>query len=181
MHTNVVSSNYIIEANNIPYNPADFLYLYEKYIPEMYIDKFGNPFGLEITADEQLLSEPIIIHYLNVFKDFVKIEYFKNDLGTGWQTFSLIRSKLENGLFVHKDNYRKSSIVFPITFPQAINWHEEESAPPIYKYNYNSTIVFCNVGEKWHSVSPSKEPRLQFQLDCYADWQSIPEMLKNIN
>lgn len=180
MYTDGIKSNYIIEATNISYNPADFLYLYEKYIPDMYIDKNGNPFGLEISADDQLLKEPIISHYLNVFKDFVKIEYFKNELGTGWQTFSLIRSKLENGLFVHYDNYRKSSIVFPITFPQSVNWHTAETNPPAYTYEYKPSIVFCNFGKEWHSVSPSNEPRLQFQFDCHIDWEDIPVLLQQL-
>lgn len=180
MYTNGIQNCYIIEATNILYNPNDFLYLYEKYVTEMYIDINGNPFGLEISANEMLLKEPVILHYLNVFKDFLKIEYFKNELGTGWQTFSLIRSKLENGLFVHKDNYRKSSIVFPITFPQSINWHEEETGPVVYTYDYKPNILFCNVGNQWHSVSPSSEPRLQFQLDCYIDWENIPNMLAQI-
>lgn len=180
MYTNGIQNCYIIEATNIQYNPNDFLYLYQKYTTDMYIDKTGNPFGLEISLNDALLDEPCISHYLHKFRDFIKTNYFRNDLGTGWKTFSLIQSKLQNGLRVHKDDYRKSSIVFPITFPQSINWHEELHTSPLYVYEYKPVIVFCNVGNQWHSVSPSSEPRLQFQLDCYIDWENIPNMLAQI-
>ena len=180
MHTNGISNNYIIEATKVEYNPKDFLYLYDKYNPEMYIDKNSNPFGLEISAESGLLHEPIIQHYLNVFKDFVKIEYFANDLGTGWQSYSLIRSKLERGLFIHKDNYRGASITFPITFPQSVNWHTNNIGSDTWTYDYKPTIVFCNFGTQWHGVSPSNEPRLQFQFDCNVDWEDIPSLLEKI-
>lgn len=180
MHTNGISNSYIIEATNVKYNPSDFLYLYDKYNLEMYIDKNSNPFGLEISADPNLLHEPIIQHYLNVFKDFVKIEYFANELGTGWQTYSLIRSKLERGLFIHKDNYRGASITFPITFPQSVNWHTDKNGSNTWTYDYKPTIVFCNVGAQWHGVSPSNEPRLQFQFDCSVAWEDIPSLLETL-
>lgn len=180
MHTNETTKDFFIEVSNVKYNPSDFLELYDKYELEMYFDKDGKRFGLELCYDLELLHEPVVQHYANVFKDcglrFGLEHPSDNSSHSGVAGYQLVRSQLQTPAgpcAIHKDNFRSANITFPLTSPQHINWYDDEEGNGLYVHDYKNTIVVCNVGNAWHNVDISDEPRLQFQFDCYADWNTI--------
>jgi hypothetical protein len=184
MHIDKATKNYFLEVD-IAYNPNDFLELFDRYELEMYIDRNGEPFGLEVCYDTRLLQEPVVQHYINVFKDFgLRIGYDRpsaNEKHSGVAGYQLARSQLKDrGLAIHKDGFRNSNITFPVSLPQHINWYADKQGNGHVRYDYRDKIVFCNVGGAWHSVDPSAEPRLQFQFDCYIDWELIPDLIEKI-
>ena len=184
MHIDKATKNYFLEIA-IDYNPNDFLELFDRYELEMYIDRNGEPFGLEVCYDKKLLTEPVVQHYANVFKDFgLRLEYDRpvdNNKHSGVAGYQLARSQLKDrGLNIHRDGFRKFNITFPVTYPQSINWYSDKTGSGKYTYEYHKKIVCCNVGGAWHNVDPSTEPRLQFQFDCYVDWETIPGLLEKI-
>ena len=63
-------SDIIIELPQVKFNPDDFLKLYDKdYKFQIYTSSHGNVSPQEVSYDKRLLEEPIVKHYLNVFKD----------------------------------------------------------------------------------------------------------------
>ena len=50
MHLDEATKNYFLEVDTA-YNPNDFLELFDRYELEMYIDRNGEPFGLEVCYD----------------------------------------------------------------------------------------------------------------------------------
>ena len=173
------NSKFLIELPQIQFNPENFLDFIDRYAFKHYINAYGNPTPQEICYDNKLLEEQIVQHYLNIFKDFdIRLGQSDHHDGTGLNGYSLIRSDMtENGLARHIDAKRPACITFPLTFPQSINFHEGSDT---YTYDYTSTIVILNSGSKWHSVSRSTEPRLQFQFDCYNSWEEIKGLISGI-
>ena len=78
----------------------------------------------------------------------------------------------------HTDAVREASITFPLTFPQELNFFSSKESTEKLVYEYKPVIVIINAKHKWHSVDPSNEPRLQFQLDCFNTWDEIKEIVK---
>lgn len=185
MHTNETTDNYFLEIEKLDYNPSDFMELFNKYELEMYIDRNGNPFGLEICYDTRLLDEPVVQHYIHVFRNFgLQIGYEKpvaDEKHTGVAGFQLARSQLQDrGLEIHRDGFRRFNITFPVSFPQHINFYESANGRNPVKYHYRDKIVCCNVGGAWHNVEKSPEPRLQFQLDGYEFWEKVPMLIERL-
>jgi len=176
------SSEFLIELPQVKFNPTEFLSFVDRYEFKHYINAYGKPTPQEVCYDRSLLVQPIVAHYLNVFKDF-DIRFGQNDhkTGTGLNGWQLIRSDMtENGLACHIDAKRPTCITFPLTFPQTLNLHNAKDSEILYTYTYNPVIVILNSGSKWHSVSKSTEPRLQFQFDCYNSWEEIKELSKTL-
>jgi|TARA_R110000803_G_scaffold147468_1_gene213023 hypothetical protein len=176
------SSEFLIELPQVKFNPDDFLGFVDRYEFNHYINAYGKPTPQEVCYNKSLLVQPIVQHYLNVFKDFdLKLGHSAHSEGTGLNGWQLIRSDMsENGLALHIDAKRPTCITFPLTFPQSVNYHESKDSGITDTYEYTPTIVILNSGSKWHSVSKSTEPRLQFQFDCYNSWEEIKELVKNI-
>ena len=177
------NSEFLIELPQIHFNPENFLDFIDRYSFKHYINAYGNPTPQEICYDNKLLEEQIVQHYLNVFTDFdIRLGQSDHPDGTGLNGYSLIRSDMtENGLARHIDAKRPACITFPLTFPQSINFHESKDSDILYTYEYTSSIVILNSGSKWHSVSLTVEPRLQFQFDCYNSWEEIKELTENLS
>ena len=176
------SSKYIIELPQVEFNPAEFLGFVDRYEFKHYINAYGKPTPQEVCYNKSLLVQPIVQHYLKVFKDFdLKLGHSDHLQGTGLNGWQLIRSDMsENGLACHIDAKRPACITFPLTFPQTLNLHESKDSDILYTYTYKPTIIILNSGSKWHSVSKSAEPRLQFQFDCYNSWEEIQELVKTL-
>jgi hypothetical protein len=177
------SSEFLIELPQVKFNPDDFLGFIDNYEFDNYTSAYGADTPIDVCYDPMLLEEPIVQHYLNVFKDFdIRMDYNPHDNGTGLNGFCLSRSNMkEQGLARHIDAKRPTCITFPLTFPQSINFYESKESDILDVYDYTPTIVLLNAGNKWHSVNKSSEPRLQFQFDCYNSWEEIKELTENLS
>ena len=191
MNSKINISDFVIELPQIKFNPDDFLKLYDKYEFEIYTSSHGNKSPQEICYDKKLLEEPIVQHYLNVFKDFkMNFNYIEASKGTGFAGYQLCDGDYTNeGLLRHVDTYRNASITFPLS-PQAINFHTTPKntnkrianwfTDIVFTYQYPSSIVILNTGIQPHSVSPTTKPRRQFQFDCYNTWEEVKELVKSL-
>tara|TARA_Y100000015_G_scaffold5658_1_gene5024 strand:+ start:186 stop:767 length:582 start_codon:yes stop_codon:yes gene_type:complete len=193
MNSKINISDFVIELPQVKFNPDDFLKLYDKdYKFQIYTSSHGNVSPQEVSYDKKLLEEPIVKHYLNVFKDFkMNFNYIDADKGTGFAGYNLVCGDYTNaGLLRHVDTYRNASITFPLSWPQAINFHtspinsnkriDNWFTDIVLTYEYPSSIVILNTGIHAHSVSPTTKPRLQFQFDCYNTWDEIKELVKSL-
>jgi len=191
MNNKINISDFVIELPQVKFNPDDFLKLYDNdYKFEIYTSSHGNVSPQEVSYDKKLLEESIVKHYLNVFKDFkMNFNYIEADKGTGFAGYNLVCGDYTNaGLLRHVDTYRNASITFPLSWPQAINFHtspinsnkriDNWFTDIVFTYEYPSSIVILNTGIHAHSVSPTTKPRLQFQFDCYNTWDEIKELVK---
>ena len=173
------TKNCILELTELKYDVNEWLYLWDKYNLEMYIDKTGKPFGLEVCYDIGLLDEPVIKNVITMFKDFgLKLDY-KQTPGSGHRGFQLAKSKLENGLFIHRDGYRPCCLTYPVSFPATVDFYSNKQGDDMWSYDYTNVPVLINV-QQWHGVRPSNEERKQFQLDIYTPWEDIPSLIEKI-
>ena len=73
------TSDFVIELPQIEFNPNDFLDFIDNYEFENYVSSYGNKTPQDVCYDKKLLEEPVIQHYLNVFKDFnINFDYIVN-------------------------------------------------------------------------------------------------------
>ena len=178
MHINQ-SNSYIIEFS-YEYNPKDFYYLFEKYDDQfqMYISSDNEPLGLEWYATLDLLNEPVIKNIADTFKDFlVDNKNKRNERAPGVHLLRTNFSGKPNGVEPHVDWARNAGLVFPLTFPQRIQWYENDKV--VYDHQYTK-LTFINVGGHVHGVEYSTEPRWQFQFDIHVDWEDIPSLIEKI-
>jgi hypothetical protein len=183
----MIRNEFYIELPQIKYNPNNFLDFIDNYKFENYTSSYGRKTPQYICYDNKLLEEPIVQHYLNVFKDFdirlnpvvVSNSGERKWKGTGFNGYQLVKSDMrEKGLARHIDTSRQTCITLPLTFPQSINFYEsKESNDILFTYEYPSSIVILNSARKYHSVSKTVEPRFQFQFDCYNSWEEIKELV----
>ena len=169
MHNNS-TKDYILELNTA-YDPEQFYYLYEKYNNDfsMYITNTNEPLGLEWYTGDDLLNEPIVKYWAEYFEIFRKDT--NNKSSSRAPGIHLLRTNLNgkpNGVNPHVDLARSSGIVIPITFPQTIQWYEDDKLTLDYTY---SGITIINVGRHLHGVRHSMEPRWQLQFDIFHSWE----------
>jgi hypothetical protein len=182
MYTDGTKNNFIIESE-LDYDPTTFHYLYEKYNDkfQMYYSKENKPLGLEVVYDAAILDEPVVKYWANVFRDFgLNFDHDTSMPGSGQAGFQLVRTNLidsPKGVTPHRDCFRNAGLVFPLTFPQRIQWYENDTL--VYDHEYTN-ITFINAGGHVHGVEYSSEPRWQFQFDIHVDWESIPGLLEKI-
>lgn len=169
----------IIELVELEYDPQEWMYLFDKYQLDMYMDKTGEPFGIEVCYDLGLLSEPVVKKLIDVLHNFKMRLEFIETIGTGQQGFQLARSQLSEGLMIHKDGFRPACLTVPITYPSKVDFYETKEGDNIWSYTYKNIPVFVNVQE-WHGVSPSTDSRLQFQLDIFNEWKDIPNLIESL-
>jgi len=177
------NSEFLIELTQVKFNPEDFLRFVDRYEFKHYINAYGKSTPQEVCYNRSLLVQPIVQHYLDVFKDFdIRLGQSDHPDGTGLNGWQLIRSDMtENGLARHIDAKRPACITFPLTFPQSINFHESKESDILYTYEYKPVIIILNSGSKWHSVSQESNTRYQFQFDCYNSWEEIKELAENLS
>jgi hypothetical protein len=182
MYTDGTKSSYIIETD-IDYDPESFHYLYEKYNDQfqMYYSKNNRPLGLEVVYNPEILNEPVIQKWIDVFKDFgLNFNHDTSMPGSGQTGFQLVRTNLVDspaGVTPHRDRFRTAGLVFPLTFPQRIQWYENDKV--VYDHQYTK-LTFINAGGHVHGVEYSPDPRWQFQFDIHVDWETIPGLLEKI-
>ena len=178
MHFESLNNN-IIELTELEFDPAEWMYLFDKYDLDMYIDKNGEPFGIEVCYELGLLQEPVIKNLIDLMHEFkMRLDFYETN-GTGQQGFQLARSQLVNGLFIHRDGFRPACFTVPITYPSAVDFYSNKQGDDMWTYEYRNVPIFVNV-LKWHGVRPSNEPRLQFQIDIFNEWEELPNLIGNL-
>lgn len=171
--------NYIIELTELEYDPNDWLYLFDKYDLDMYMDKNGEPFGIEVCYDLGLLTEPIVKNLIDRLYNFkMRLDFFSTS-GTGQQGFQLARSQLSEGLMIHKDGFRPACLTIPLTYPSEVDFYETKQGDNMWTYSYKNIPIFVNVQE-WHGVRPSTHSRLQLQLDIFNEWDELPSLIESL-
>lgn len=183
MYTERSRDNFVIETP-IGYNIDEFSYLYDKYDNEfeMYHSKHGIPLGLEVVYNPNILKEPIIQYWIRYFEKIgFKFNFEKDESmpGSGQAGFQLVRTNFQEEAVkvdIHQDNFRPAGLIIPLSFPQRIQWYDNEDNL-LYDHNYTK-ITFINAGGQRHGVDYSPEPRWQFQLDCFNSWDEIKEIVQ---
>ena len=177
---------YIEQANdycistNIEYDIDEWLYLYDKYHSDfaMYRSKNDVPLGLEVVYNDALLQEPVVQRYAQLFKNFgLNFDMDDSMPGSGQAGFQLIKTNLTDnpqGVVVHKDGYRTAGLVIPLSFPQRIQWYDNDTQ--VYDHEYTG-ITFINAGGQRHGVDYVPHKRYQFQFDIHVPWEQIPNLL----
>lgn len=175
------SGEFVIELPQIEFNPETFLEQMQGIELTNYVSAYGKPTGLQVSYAPELIQTQIVKHYLDVLKDFnIPIGDIEANHahGQGLYGWSYIKTKANASLQKHTDAVREASITFPLTFPQKLNFYSSEYSTEKLIYEYKPVIVIINAKHKWHSVDPTNEPRLQFQLDCFNTWDEIKEIVK---
>jgi len=178
MHFESLNNN-IIELTELEYDPEEWMYLFDKFNLDMYMDKNGGPFGIEVCYDLGLLQEPVIKNLIDLMHEFkMRLDFYETK-GTGQQGFQLARSQLVNGLFIHQDGFRPVCFTVPITYPSAVDFYSNKQGDDMWTYEYRNVPIFVNVLQ-WHGVRPSNERRLQFQIDIFNKWEELPNLIGNL-
>lgn len=172
----MIRNNWIIELD-YEYDKQALLDLYTKHelIPYKH-QTTGKELGFSHCYTRELFEEPVVQKIINDFSFLdLRFEFGEHCATAG---FTLCKSHMtpDRTIIPHIDHLRPACLTFPLTFPQEVQFYQNEQT--VFEYNYCRAVV-ANVGTHKHGVNYSPHPRKQFQLDVFNSWEEINEFFKD--
>lgn len=195
-------NDYVIEIPEIDFDPTDprWVELYQSATFKEYPGWEGDGYPFQTCSTDVVQNSTIVQWYIEKFSflDLRSSNYIstkttpgdggdagaRNSINQNTVKGTLIKGDLSvRSILPHVDATRTTGILFPLTFPQYVNFYKNEpnGNDPIYVHEYKPVITIINTAS-WHGVSQTAigNPRYQLQLDCYNSWEEMSSLINTL-